>query len=176
MKVQSELAQDPRRHLVTPYRLVFRIQVIQTYTPAQTLNKPSKIQELSKSINFQKSCMPWYRRQGLVWMIHACPGYSCQAGIGFLHQRRKGWVVSGSCFRKSPGKFLLAISDSLLARERPGTQGSRAGLAHASTVWQGSLTCLQNVSHGTTEALFRGTPLQRGTPRLQKDGQKKAGV
>lgn len=87
-------------------------------------------------------------------MVCEYPGYSCEAGIGFLHQSRKGWVVSGSCFRKSPEKFLLAISDSPPTRKRPGAQGSRAGLAHASTVWQGLLAWLQHRSHGATEALF----------------------
>lgn len=66
-------------------------------------------------------------------MIYACWGHSCQAGTGFLHQSRKGWIVSDSCFRTSPQKFLLAISNKLLAREKPGAWGRRAGLAQAST-------------------------------------------
>lgn len=74
--------------------------------------------------------MTWYRRQGLVYEYL---GHSCQAWTAFLHRSRKGWVVSGNCFRKSPEKFLLAISNSLQAKERPGAQGSRASPAQDST-------------------------------------------
>jgi len=66
-------------------------------------------------------------------MIYECLGHSCQAGTGFLHHSRKGWVVSGSCLREGPEKFLRDYSNNLLARERPGAWGSRAGPAQLST-------------------------------------------
>lgn len=47
--------------------------------------------------------------------------------------REKGWIVSDSCFRISPQKFLLAISNNFLARERAGIWGRRSGPAQAST-------------------------------------------
>lgn len=71
--------------------------------------------------------MAWYKKQSSVLMTYACWGPSCQAGTGFLHQSREGWIVSDSCFTASPQKFLQAISSSLLARQRPGTWGRRAG-------------------------------------------------
>lgn len=94
-----------------------------------------KVQGLRK-----KEYMPWYRKQSSVLMTYTCRGLSCQAGTGFLHQSRKGWIVSASCLRKRPQKFLQATSSNLLARQRPGAWGRRAGPAQAST-------CLSRLIH-----------------------------
>lgn len=113
--------------------------------------KQNKWNSKFRGWGMRNTCLGIENRAQCWWLKHA-RGHSCQAGTGFLHQSRKVWIVSDSCFRTSPQKFILGISSNLLARERPGAWGRRAGLAEASTCLWGSPGQLHHLPNSETAA------------------------